>query len=198
VPNRKIAAAGVAELTTEWRHIERIVRDRIEQLRRRGFEPDESIVAEMIEHVVDVDRRQPRVGPGGYGNIGLPPVRTFAEREEAARQRRIDIEVDGDDAALVLGCNRLPPTRDEVADAEAIAAVLPTLVTGEKNHRDWKILLHLAAGMSLRSTGEFFKIEKRRVSIIRDKRVADIWKGIAHLVAAQSETGVVWSDRLAA
>jgi hypothetical protein len=171
----------------------------------RGEEPDgPALVFDAIRFLVDIDRNLPDEKPSQPGNAWVAHFHDAEEKQEALKQRMIDIAA-GDDPGKVFKIAR-HATAADVSRSESIEKVFRAHLDGEYQDRDWNILWYLASkpahetGVqhrqegSLRSAERKFGLDKRTIGQRRDKQLGAIWKAIEPLMppALTKTSGVVW------
>lgn len=152
-----------------------------------------AIIFQVLKEMVDIERRM-KVRTASPRHLRAQLIEYLHEgweREEAARQRRID-EAAGDDPAVVWGLT-LIATPEEVKNLESVMRVFRQFLVGKNKVRDWKILHRLAIGSALRPAAKSFRIGHQRVADIKRLQCSAIWAGVAHLDSVK-ETGRVWRD----
>ena len=173
-------------------------RDRILEVDPDPRGPD--IVFEVIKTMSDVHRRM-RVrdnGPKRLRAMRFDYLHTLSEREEALKQRKIDLAA-GDDPGALFGLN-LQPDPQDIAIADAVSSVFRSCLIGDRPERDWKILHLLATGLTARRVGRVIGSSHARVADRKIVQCGAIWRRVQNLVPAVvlPVEPVVWWQREAA
>jgi len=144
------------------------------------------MVFRAIYTVSDINHRARSRDRGGSSGSGYWPdyIHNAAEREDALRQRMIDLTA-GDDPIALFGLN-VQPNPQDIAGAEAIERVFRKNMVGKNQSRDWKLLHLLAVGMTTRQAGHILKISHSRAADCKSMQCCAIAKNLQHLMPAQA------------
>lgn len=162
------------------------------------------VVLRVLADVADIERRQARqikIDNRVGGPVAARPawcnqvVRDYDERDEAAKQRRQEID-NGADYRRILGLPLI--TDDEIVLAELINAAFKAALPSEKTReRDWQLLKRIATGRgSERDIARELGVGKSVVSDAKSKqgRAASIWNALKRLMPEPAVPTRVWSE----
>jgi hypothetical protein len=150
------------------------------------------IVFQVIREIMDIEKRMKvrAESPKQLRAQQLEYIHDADEREEAAKQRRID-EAAGDDPALVWGIT-LITTPEEVKIHDAVKGIFRDSMVGKNRIRDWKLLQRLARGHSHSRVAKDYHISRQHVSELRFVQCAAIWTAVGKLMPPAATTGRLW------
>jgi hypothetical protein len=121
-----------------------------ENLRAKGAAPEGRVVVmDVLQTVADIERRleivrRETLAPRSRRSAWPAYLHTYEERDEAAKQRIIDIALGGNPDA-VIGLP-IEVTDEEIATATAVNEIFPALLPERNRDRDWRVLKLLAVG----------------------------------------------------
>lgn len=152
-----------------------------------------SIIFQVLKELVDIERRMKvrTASPKHLRAQLIEYIHEGWEREEAARQRRID-EAAGDDPVVVWGIT-LITTPEEVKTHDVVNYVFRRYLVGHNKVRDWRIMLRLGKGEPHRKIAKSFHISYRRVQEIGEMQSAAIWTNVSSLMPKES-AGRLWTE----
>lgn len=155
------------------------------------------IVFRVLVELVDIERRMKVRAPSPKHLRAqlIEYLHELWEREEAARQRRID-EAAGDDPRVVWGITEIA-TPYEINTFDSVKMVFRSCLVGKNQVRDWKLMQLLAKGSDVRRASRYFHMGKSRVNDVKALQCAAIWNGVSHLLPKEVGTTKVWKDAAA-
>lgn len=158
-----------------------------------GEKPSGSeVVFQVIKEIMDIEKRMKVRAPSPKHLRAqlIEYVHDPKDREDAAKQRRID-EAAGDDPAVVWEIT-LITTPEEIKLHDAVKTIFRASMVGKNQIRDWKMLQRMARRHSHYRIAKDYHISRQRVEEVRDLQCAAIWNGVSELMPQAATTGRLW------